>query len=55
MQKTIFGGKRNLPELSRTLHLESGICRKSGLFAGDDHSFVFDDFVLVIFLFRFIF
>jgi len=49
LQASIPGKRRFLPELSRTLHLESGILDEYGLpFNDDGRAAFFGDFVLVV-------
>jgi hypothetical protein len=52
LQKTFSGGQTVLPELSRAIHLESGIVGKHGLSADDVRAARFSDFILAVFLFR---
>jgi hypothetical protein len=50
--QTSFSGKQGiLPELSRTIHLESGIVGKSGLSPADDSADFSDDFILDVFIY----
>ena len=52
MQTPVSGRKGILPELPRTLHVESGIVGKYGLPAGDDSAAFSADFVLDVFISR---
>ena len=52
LQASVSGRKGILPEMSRALHLESGIVDKCRLPAGDDRAPFPADFVLAVLLFR---
>ncbi len=53
MQASVYGTQGILSELSRALHLESGIVGECGLLAGDDcFAARVNAFPLAVFLFR---
>jgi hypothetical protein len=55
MQTSVSGKQKNLPELRRALHMESGIMGKRRLSDDDDPADFYDSLHLALFLFRIFF
>jgi hypothetical protein len=52
VQASVYGAQRVLPNLSRALHLESGILGECRLSGSDGFATFLNNFLLAVFLFR---
>jgi len=52
VQASVYGAQGVLPELSRALHLESGIAGERRLFNSDGAAAFLDDFLLAFLILR---